>query len=80
MNQQELKKLIEEILESINNTEYISPKEAGKRLGGVHPTTIRVWCREGFGPNKERIPYTKFGKIIRIKTRDFQKFCQKYEV
>lgn len=34
-------------------------------------STIRTWCRKG------KLKSTRFGKMIRVKTKDYREFCEK---
>lgn len=53
--------------------EYLSPEEIGGILK-CSPITVRLWCRQG------SLPFSKFGRLIRVKSKDFQKFCEENEV
>lgn len=53
--------------------EYITPIEIAQYIH-VSPITVRKWLREG------EIPYTKFGRVVRVKTRDFEAYCKANEI
>jgi excisionase family DNA binding protein len=68
-----IKEVVQEVLAQINYNEYLTPEDIGNRLK-IDPGTVRKWCREG------TLPFAKFGgKLIRIKTTDFIKFCEEYQ-
>jgi excisionase family DNA binding protein len=64
----EIKKLIQEVLESVKYSEYLSPNQIAEIINHS-PITVRKWCRDG------KIPYSKFGRSVRVRTEDFNKFC-----
>jgi excisionase family DNA binding protein len=53
--------------------EYLSPNEIAETLK-VDPVTVRRWCLQGI------LPYSKFGRVVRIKSKDFIKFCSDSEI
>lgn len=53
----------------MENNEFLSPEYISKKLS-VTPHAVRKWCREGL------LPYAKFGRTVRIRAVDFEKFCQ----
>lgn len=52
---------------------YLSPKQIAEELN-ISPITVRSWCQRG------DIPYSKFGRSVRIKSVDFQKFKEDNEI
>jgi len=53
--------------------EYLKPEEIAKKIA-VDVSTVRRWLREG------EIKYTKFGRAVRVKTKDFEDYCKANEV
>lgn len=49
--------------------EYLRPDEIAKIIA-VDVSTIRRWLRQG------EIPYSKFGRAVRIKRVDFEKYLK----
>lgn len=72
MEQALAKQLIREVLEEAWISEYVSPEVIAKRTE-LHPGTVRKWCRTG------ELKATKFKTEWRIKVKDWQNFCKKYE-
>lgn len=77
-NEEQLRRIIrEEFNEAIKALEnrpapyafYYSPETVAKLLD-LDPDTIRTWC------NKREIKASKFGRIWRIKQKDFDKYCK----
>jgi len=49
--------------------EYLTPEDIAKKIL-VDVSTVRRWLRDG------EMPYTKFGRAVRVKTRDFEAYCE----
>jgi len=52
---------------------YLSPKQIAEQIN-VSPITVRRWCISG------ELPSTKFGRSVRVKVKDFEKYCQENEL
>lgn len=49
--------------------EYLKPEEIAQQIK-VDVSTVRRWLRD------DVMPYYKFGRSVRVKTKDFEHFCQ----
>ena len=53
--------------------EYLTAEDIAKVIL-VDSSTVRRWMREG------RLKHSRFGKAVRVKTKDFEAFCQENEI
>lgn len=53
--------------------EYLRPIEIAEAIG-VSPITVRRWMHEG------DLPYTRFGKAMRVKRTDFEAYCKENDI
>lgn len=69
----ELESVIEKVLRKLEPPDYLTVSEMARKAK-LDPDTIKKFCYEG------ELKYTLFGpKSIRVKVRDWIKFCQKLE-
>lgn len=79
IDQTTLEQIIQRVIGITGYNEYLSPEKMAQRLS-VHPNTIRDWCHNYDKGVHPQLPYTKFGpKCLRVKTKDFVKFCESRE-
>lgn len=52
---------------------YLKPEEIANIIS-VDVSTVRRWLRDG------EINYTKFGRAVRVKARDFEEYCRLNEI
>ena len=53
--------------------EYLTPDDIASTIH-VDVSTVRRWLREG------QMKYTKFGRAVRVKTKDFEAYCRGREI
>jgi hypothetical protein len=70
-----LEKLIERVVAKLEFQMYLTPEEIAKKMK-VQPITIKRLCYPG-----SELRYTQLSsRLIRIKTRDWIKYCEKREI
>jgi excisionase family DNA binding protein len=68
-----IRKIVREVINSTMPPEYFTPEELADTIQ-IDATSIRRWARTG------QLPYTRFGKYMRIKADDWIKFCDERTV
>lgn len=69
----QLTEVIRQIVKELTDLkppEFFTPEEISQ-ITKVDEETVRRWCRKG------DLPYTRFGKFMRIKPHDFKAFCER---
>ena len=57
----------------MNLNNFLTADYIAKELQ-VDPSTVRRWLRDG------AIPYSKFGRAVRVKAKDFEDFCKQKQI
>lgn len=69
----DLKMIIREVLEEVRPHQFLTPEDIAARLV-MDAETIRKKCKD------REIKHSKFGRLYRIKVKDFVKYCKEFEI